>query len=523
MLCVDTEDDSCGNVSIINFFDGNKHTTFTGDNCRYKAWGFLYGLKRETIWGVNIPYDLNNVFGPWLKQLMTLQYVRSQFMRGTMKGASVTFFDTLRHWAASVEEMGKVIGVPKLSMPHSGCTCDDCVEYCRRDTEIPWRFVSEMLSRYESLGLFTIRSTLPSMALQLFKQFYTKEFIEVDSYILRLMRKAYYGGRVEVYRTGEITGRINHYDVNSLFPSVMRENVFPDTDSLYLTEKPDFNREGIFEGMVYIPYNNFPSLPVRDEELIFPIGQVYGSWPYPEMRRLIEDGGRVVSCRQAVEFEETEEPFKNYVEFCYRKRKEASNKLDDTFWKLMLNSLYGKFGQGADLEVIHNGEAKTINAKAKHANVVWSAYVTSYARLRLLDYLRSCESCFYTDTDSLFTFDDLPVSEELGALKLEGVYKYTWFKGNKLYCVESDDGKSYTKAKGVPRKSAEEFFRTGRATFQRPLKLKEAWKRGMQPNLWMEHEKELHKEYTKRKINGDGSTSPWQILEYRQRVKDGII
>jgi len=40
---------------------------------------------------------------------------------------------------------------------------------------------------------------------------------------------------------------------------------------------------------------------------------------------------------------------------------------------------------------------------AKHANIIWSAYVTSYPRLSLLRFFGPFSRMFYTDTDSLFT------------------------------------------------------------------------------------------------------------------------
>lgn len=514
MICYDTEDDSQGNVKIINFFDGQKHTTYRGENCRYKAWGHLREIEPEQVWAVNAEYDLVNLFGPWLGKICTLQYVRSGLMRCSFREAKITFYDTLRHWPASVEDMGKSIGLPKLSMPHLGCECDDCVEYCRRDTEICFRFVSEMLSRYEALGLSTIRATLPSMALALFKQFYSKEFPCIDDYHLAAMRKGYYGGRVEIYRLGKIQGKINHYDVNSLFPSVMRGGIFPDLDSLYVTQKPDFEKEGIFEGYISIPETNIPGLPVRINELIFPYGSVYGSWPYPEIRQLIKDGGKVVKCKEAIEFDEIESPFTSYVNYCYEHRRESKTKLDDTFWKLMLNSLYGKFGQSSGLEIIYDDMDKTLEGKAAHVNVIWSAYITSYARLRMLGFLRSCTDPFYTDTDSLFTFDTIPTSKKLGEMKREGRYSEVEFKGSKLYSLDNNP-----KAKGVPRKMAGDFFRNGKAIFKKPMRFREGRKRYLQPNVWNEVTKEASKEYTKRKVLIDGLTAPWDYLEYRQIMR----
>jgi len=514
MITVDTEDNSQGEVTIIDFFDGKDHSTFVGEGCRYKAWDYLHSIAPNIVWACNAEYDLVNIFGPWIGKLTTLQYVKAGLMRASYRLAPITFLDTIRHWPVSVDGMGKIIGLPKLSMPHLGCTCNDCVEYCRRDAEITWRYVDAMLQRYSDLGLETIRSTLPSMAFQLFRQFYPGEFPVIPDYIKQTMRRGYYGGRVEIYRVNEIDGPINHYDVNSLFPSVMVSESYPNVSSLYVTQKPDFTKEGIFEGWINLPYHNFPCLPVRATEILFPYGSLYGSWPYPEVRQALKDGGEVLSCKQAIEFDEVENPFDSYVKFCYQKRLESTNVIDSAFYKLLLNSLYGKFGSHNEITVIYNDEEKTLSGDSKQANVIWSAYVTSYARLKLLGYLRSATQNYYTDTDSLFTPDELPTSTELGALKLEGVYSTAWFKGNKIYCV---DGAA--KSKGVPKNKAAEFFSTGRATYRKPTRLREGRRRGLQPNIWNDVSKEFRKDYTKRKIENSGLTLPWEILDYHRFMK----
>lgn len=510
MYTLDTEDDSQGNVFIINFFDGVQHETFTGKNLRYHAWDFLHEIEPATIWAVNAEYDLVNLFGAeWLGKLCTLQYVSSGLMRASYREAKITFLDTLRHWPAGVEDMGKAIDLPKLSMPHLGCDCEDCIKYCQRDAEITWIFVDEMIRRYGDLGLTTIRATLPSMALQLFKKFYKSPLPELPSVIKKFCRLAYFGGRVEVFKFGKIFGPVNHYDINSLFPSVMRDFDFPNPSTWHETAHPDFSKEGVFQGWVYVPSAIYPCLPCRSHEILFPYGNLFGTWCYPEIRKLLEDGGRVAKCKQAVEFEETERPFVEYVDFCYKKRLEATNQLDKTHFKLLLNSLYGKFGSHHGLIIIYDDKEKDVGTDSKISNVIWSAYTTCYARLKLLDYLRQSE-IFYTDTDSLFTCNNLEVSNELGKLKLEGIYKEVEFKGNKIYALDS----TY-RAKGVPRKLASDFFRTGRAVYRKPTRFRESRISGDKPaNVWFETEKNLRTEYTKRKILKDGSTEAWKIDDY---------
>ena len=160
VIALDTEDDSQGTVTLINFFDGLEHVTFAGPGMRERAWGWLQTVEPAWVWACNLEYDLINLFGDWLGKLTTLQYVSAGLMRATSREARVQFFDTLRHWPASVENMGREIGLHKLEATfdwsvdymRSGLggalSFIGLLTYCRRDTEIVWRYVVAMLERY---------------------------------------------------------------------------------------------------------------------------------------------------------------------------------------------------------------------------------------------------------------------------------------------------------------------------------------------------------------------------------------
>jgi len=517
LIAFDTEDDSCGEVKIINFFDGTKHYTFEGGNLRERAWDYLNVTAPAMVWACNAEYDLINLFGDWLGKMVTLQYVKSGLIRGSFRDAKITFYDTLRHWPISVKEMGKIIGLEKIEVAGDFIN----VKYCRRDTEIVWHFVSSMLERYEGMGL-KIKATLPAMALQLFG----KDFTEIIKNpfaedIKDFFRLGYYGGRVEVFQFGEINGLINHYDYNSLYPSVMREFKYPDLFAWKETVTPDFNNEGIAEITIEYPEHKICCLPVRTElELLYPYGTLRGAWCYPEIRQAIEDGGRIKQVHRAIEFNIMTRPFVGYVEHCYNKRleaKAAGSDLDNVFWKLMLNSLYGKFAQSGGIEMIYDDRHFTLDSVGGHVNVIWSAYVTCYGRLKLLKGMRSCKDIYYTDTDSLFCPDLLPEGKEIGELKKEGSYSKCEFVGNKIYTLENE-----SKAKGVPKSVAGDFIRTGQAVYRKPARFRESRRTFATANKWYTVTKKLKSEYIKRKILSGGKTRAWDLREFynMQFIKD---
>lgn len=535
MLALDTEDDSQGTVGIINFYDGDRHTTFRGEPpaIRHLAWNWLNQQAPAQVWACNTEYDLINLCGPWVGKMATIQYIKGGgFLRATWNDARITFYDTVRHWPMSVKQMGDLIGLQKLEVDDE--TGYLSVPYCRRDTEIVWHFVRRMLERYEAMKL-KLKATLPSMALQLFTtQHYPRALPTVPDYERAFFRKGYYGGRVEVYRFRPIISAINHYDVNSLFPTVMRQGPFPDLHHEYTrTVTPDWSREGIADVTVHLPVTRYPGLPMRspDHELVYPYGTLHGTWAYPEIRQALTDGARILEVHEAIEYRRAKRtPFKSFVEFCYaQRRRAAKGTLDDVYWKLMMNSLYGKFGQNDGLEIISQDRLSSLSTSAGHANVIWSAYVTSLARVHLLTELRKASEVYYTDTDSLFTPARLPTGPELGQMKLEGTYEAVEFMGNKLYTFTASGPHggcttkgphNHVKAKGVPGEgskqpeAARDFLRNGRCIYRRPTRLKESRRRGDGANVWSYIEKVRDDFYTKRKVLRDGRTEPWLWLEY---------
>ena len=553
-LAFDTEDDSNGSVTMINFYDGMTHTTFYGPDLQWQAWNWLNAQAPVMVWACNMEYDLVNLCGPWVGKMATLVYRGSTGMiRASWRDAKVRFFDTLRHWPMSVEQMGRFIGLPKLDRLGAAGSLKKEIEYCQRDTEITWKFVYEMLRRYDEMQL-DLRETLPGMALQLFKnQFYLDPWPTVTRMDKEFFRQGYYGGRVEVYHFGLLRGPIHHYDVNSLFPSVMKEKQYPDIDGgPRYTSSPDFSNEGMAEVDIVVPQSTYPSLPSRGYgELVYAWGALNGTWTYPELRAAIQRGAKITRVYSAIEYGPMRhgEPFGKYVDYCYGRRLKGTHDLDKVFWKLMMNSLYGKFGQSeGGVRMIVQDVEKTQERPAPHANVLWAAYVTSHARVRLLEFLEETSECFYTDTDSLFTRDELPTSMKLGKLKWEGTAGYTQFYGNKLYvltdyaaecgqCKGSKrvDGTTCTKcrgtgqtlkpeiikAKGIPPDAASDFIRTGHSVYRKPIRYRESRRGYLDANVWLLEQKRRDDLYSKRVVLADGSTWPWRFDKYREAVISG--
>jgi len=218
-----------------------------------------------------------------------------------------------------------------------------------------------------------------------------------------------------------------------------------------------------------------PMYPIKmDGRLVFPVGTYRASLPHWELTRAI-DRGQVRRVHKVALYERGP-LFKSYVDFFWNKRLEAreqKNEADAWICKLMLNSLYGKFGQtgrvfddvaktedqssrswvewDADTKSLRKYrqfagliQEQARDGEARDSHPAISAHVTSAARMLLWDFIEKAgiDNVYYTDTDSLMVnaqgLDALQTNLDaslLGALKLEWESDAVVIRGAKDYSI----------------------------------------------------------------------------------------
>jgi len=335
--------------------------------------------------------------------------------------------------------------------------------------------------------------TLAQLALRVYRTDFLKYPIPCYRSIEDDVRKSYFGGRTEIFK---VYGKnLNYYDVTSLYPAVMRSEWMP-------VGKPikDANMKisdfGILKVSVVAPENiDIPLLPVRSKggKLIFPRGSWTGFYCTPELQKAKKLGYKI-----KVLFGYRFKPakiFTGYVDVLFNlKNNSKKGSVDYLVAKLLLNSLYGKFGQRRERQqmiifpestiglepVDFFGElpvyAKKTISKAKHILPAIASFVTSYARVKLYEdcfeaAVNKGGSIYYCDTDSVVTDVNLPIGNKLGYLTdelpegegsgiKEGIFllpKMYGIKLNKPIVKVSADGSSsetseFIKCKGFPSK-----------------------------------------------------------------------
>lgn len=361
----------------------------------------------------------------------------------------ITFYDSSALLPFSLKRITENFGVAhgKKEIDYSKITkvTPQLLEYLEYDC----RGLYESLEKF--FGWPLIKScgrsfSLASQSLRVLRSYIKRPIAALSPAVDAEIRRGYFGGRVEIFRlvhAGNEKQTLKCYDVNSLYPTVMRANDFPNA---FRYETDSFeNKPGFWECVVTAPYSHIPALGiVHKKKYIFPTGKYRALLSTPEVD-YVRSLGYSVSIERGFVFSNGGNIFREFVDSLYEIRENSRrDSVDNTIAKLLLNSCYGRFGLNSKKEqlVFDNGDSglkfpggeeiilkvagKDYRLMSKgvtietFSNVAIAGYVTALARIHMHRILVSCgEDAYYTDTDSIFTTRTLPTGEGLGQLKLE--------------------------------------------------------------------------------------------------------
>jgi len=265
----------------------------------------------------------------------------------------VVFVDSLNWFPQSLASLGESAGIPKFPMPAFE-ECDETwFRYCERDSQIVFTTFVELIKWVADNDMGMFRYTAPAQAMSAYRhRFMThKIFIHDNAEIKQLERRAYFGGRTEVFRMGKVGTIIHQLDVNALYPSVMADGYFPcrlkrsEIRLEYLPMLPDLDWDSsIAEVALSTPE---PLFPIRTPNvIIYPTGEFRTTLAGAELG-YAKHHGYIRGVRSWAEYD-VAPLFADWVAELWAMRslyRRESNTLYAEFSKKLMNSLYGKFGQ----------------------------------------------------------------------------------------------------------------------------------------------------------------------------------
>nr|CAA36327.1 DNA polymerase [Neurospora intermedia] len=360
----------------------------------------------------------------------------------------------------------------------------ELIKYCEIDTIALYQvLVSFQRKIYEKFMIdCTKYPTIPSLAFAIFRKKYLVEDMipNIKSKLHNIIKLSYFGGICELYKPFGVN--IKSYDVNSLYPFAMKyfkmpsgipkyvkgtlQNIVRFTDSI--CEVPF----GFYNVKVKTPLNlDKPFLPTRlntpaGTRTAFPLGQWEG-WYFSEEILNAMKHGYEFEFIEGYLFEESS-MFDEYIDLLYNIKK---NSPKESPWyyisKLLMNSLYGRFGlnsEGEEIFITSEEEGDAIIATKEYVtitplssgNVLISAKlpeeafgdmnisvpissaIAAYSRIHMSHFLtKYSNNIYYIDTDGIKVDIDLDKDEvdskELGKMKYEYVFEEYTSLGPKVY------------------------------------------------------------------------------------------
>jgi len=453
-------------------------------------WDFVesksFSGRRLVLLAHNISYDMRILKG--FETMRERGYILVKLISDSFvniwkfrkQGKTLLFLDSMNFFNFSLKELGKDLGLAKMPMPEFKESHQLWFTYCKRDVEILYKGIKTWLEfiKLNNLGSFAL--TLAGQSFNSFRHRFNSFpiFIHSNQQAIDLERESYHGGRTECFFVGTLPLENYHYlDVISMYPSVMISNTYPTrlrsfTNSLSVSNLKRLLASNCLISKVFLETSE-PAFPYKIfDKLCFPVGKF---WTVLSTRELLYALSKdyIKEVRETAVYQ-AQPIFVDYVNFfhqCRQTYRAQGNFSFSIISKLLLNSLYGKWGQRNEIfkviakdtdypdgiyEVWNVEEQKkdiyrSMNGvleksvgkkEAFHSFPAIASHITADARLVLWNYIKLAgqNNVFYCDTDSLFVNSvgaaNLKAefsASVLGKLKLKGTAQNLEIRGLKDY------------------------------------------------------------------------------------------
>lgn len=339
---------------------------------------------------------------------------------------------------------------------------------------------------------------------------YIRPIAPDDRRALKVLSKSYKGGRTDCFYNGVPFNvpKLYKYDINSMYPHLMKSFAVPirflgHTRSPkhinLLIDKANTKYKDMYNYMICVDLNipntednrySFEGVHLEGKGLCFCVGKHKYVWLWKEQHEYAKSKGWIYKTRE-IHMYNCHNIFADYIDRLYKLRQyyknEEPNAIFEKFCKLMMNSLYGRFGmKGSGNWLVCEDEdflksdkqgknmiTRFVGKDKRHYHLcedgIWyeyseseilynknsvpqiAHYICAMGRLMLTKAFEEVRlrggNVYYCDTDSMIIDIKIDHSDELGGWGYEGEQKGEdcFFAAPKHYMFGLDD----MKIKGV--------------------------------------------------------------------------
>ena len=383
------------------------------------------------------------------------------------KRSLIEFRDSIHKIRGKVRDIAKTFNLPILKgeidynkhRPSDYEPTEEEISYIHNDTEI----VARVLKLEYDRGMTNLTSAGDTFSIYkaecgtFFRSLFPELNIETDTFI----RNAYRGGACMVnpkYQDRILDETINVYDVNSMYPNQMCNELLPYSHPLY--EIGEIKKDSTYPLFIQhievdcrLKEGHFPCILLNNSAnfqrfyLVNTEGEMLELTLTNIDLELLKENYEIyeINYIDGYKFLGSKNLFKKYILPLYDMKCKTRG-AEKELYKLLINSLYGKFAMAPNrtnrIPFLNNGivdYALGDEVIVKPIYTAVSCFITSYARKQLYGVINAHKDTFvYCDTDSVHLLndtlpDELVDDKRLGAWKLEKVYYKSKYLGTKKY------------------------------------------------------------------------------------------
>lgn len=363
----------------------------------------------------------------------------------------VHFIDLYNYFPFPLKNVAEIFNLKKLDTPEGlgkkkfNKNNKYFIEYAKNDAYLCQKIAEKINEFSESYDVrFSI--SISQLSERIFRHCYLKNKIDaLPGKILNPALRSYHGGKNGFYvKPGWYYVYI--YDIVSAYPYAMSNIPDFENGEYYQVKNYEKDFPGIYKISGKVKNSKYPI--IYDDDFNPVEGNFSNIWITSyELEQVFKYRIADINIEEGFIFVEEKRKGKtalqNFIHDFFEKKNNETDKLKRFFYKIVLNSLYGKFIQMRNRQVIFDVEDEKFIFKnvsvGKMFNPFIASLITGYVRAYLFE-LEYKFRAIHSATDSIMTLKPIPkkyLSSDLGGLKFEAEGKALILR-NKLYVILND-------------------------------------------------------------------------------------
>jgi hypothetical protein len=385
--------------------------------------------------------------------------------------------DTAAYFPFRLEKLAELFcpELPKLRPPEGlgskkfTIKDKDFIEYAMRDAEIAYYVGKQIATMHEEFNV-PLCVSAPHLASRVFrKHFMDKTILLPPKKIVYSALASYHGGKNNLTAPKGFYKNVYALDIRSAYPFAM-------------AQFPSFTNKDLYHGLSgtgnpekELPPYGIYKISGKAKECRYPILYNHGFKPvFGDFEHVWTTGFELNEAMRAKEIEllnvegyyydadKDNEPsaFKKFVDHFFKLKDSAPDEIHRVFYKLILNSLYGKFIQTRStstmLDLSYEIDTKTLTMETDLvAGGLFNPFIATLITGHTRAYIHRLEhqyNALHTSTDGIFTQTKPMEKDGLGGLSIEAHGDLLLFR-NKLYIIYAPIEKTDRHNKNLIRSS----------------------------------------------------------------------